>query len=489
MSKKSEKLDIGILSFGAYVPRLRMSREGIADGIGWAIPGHKGLAKGERSMANWDEDVITMAFEAGHDCLRGVTSNINSVQLASTTLPFLDRSNCGVVADALQCGKDINTQDLSGSRRAATTALNRLSQVDSSNSTTLLLASECRDTQPGSAAEMLYGHGAAAILVGQGEPIAVFKGVAAVHSDLVDQYRGSDSDYDYTLEDRWVREEGYLKLIPEAIEKALLDAGTSIGEVHRIVLPAKSSVARALAKQLEIDVSLFADPLSNHCGDCGSAHPLLMLAASLEAAVPGEQILVLGFGQGADAIVLETTSRLAEMQRTRGLSHSLKARRSVENYTFFLAIRDQLSVDYGKRAERDNRTALSTLYRKRDDIAAMMGGRCQNCETLQFPQTLVCVSCGSRDSQAPESLSGLIGTVKSYTEDWMAYTPSPPYIYGNVEFGDGANVMLEFTDFGPGEVEVGSKVRMVFRVKDFDEKRKFRRYFWKPAPVLAIGDE
>lgn len=465
-----------------------MSRKGIAEAIAWAIPGLKGLAKGERSLANWDEDVITMAAEAGRDCLRNVSAPISAVQLASTTLPFVDRSNSGVVADALQCGNAINTQDLSGSRRAATSALGCLSESDFPNGATLLLASECRDAQPGSVAEMLYGHGAAGILVGKGEPVAVFKGVAAIHEDLVDQYRSADSEYDYTLEERWVREEGYLKLIPAAIEQALINAGTSIGEVHRIVLPAASNVAGGLAKKLGIDVALFSDPLSSNCGDCGAAHPLLMLAAALEAAVPGEQILVLGFGQGADAIVLETTAKLADLQGNRGPSHSLAASRQVDNYTFFLALRDQISIDFGKRAERDNRTALSALYRKRDDISAMMGGRCLECNTLQFPQGLACVKCGAYESQTRESLSGLIGTVKSYTEDWMAYTPSPPYIYGNVEFEDGANVMLEFTDFEPGQVQVGSEVRMVFRVKDFDAKRNFRRYFWKPAPVLALGD-
>jgi uncharacterized OB-fold protein len=115
----------------------------------------------------------------------------------------------------------------------------------------------------------------------------------------------------------------------------------------------------------------------------------------------------------------------------------------------------------------------------------MMGGRCRECNTLQFPHAPMCVVCGAHNSQDPESLSGLIGTVKSYTEDWMAYTAHPPYIYGNVEFEDGANIMLEFTDFEAGQVAVGSRVRMVFRVKDFDHKRNFRRYFWKPAPLAA----
>jgi 3-hydroxy-3-methylglutaryl CoA synthase len=28
-----------------------------------------GQAKGERSMANWDEDAVTLAVEAGRDCV------------------------------------------------------------------------------------------------------------------------------------------------------------------------------------------------------------------------------------------------------------------------------------------------------------------------------------------------------------------------------------------------------------------------------------
>ena len=82
-------------------------------------------------------------------------------------------------------------------------------------------------------------------------------------------------------------------------------------------------------------------------------------------------------------------------------------------------------------------------------------------------------------------MSDMIGKVKSFTEDWLAYTPSPPIIYGHVEFKDGANIMLEFTDFEQGQGQVGDKVRMVFRIKDFDSKRNFRRYFWKPAPLLS----
>ena len=43
--------------------------------------------------------------------------------------------------------------------------------------------------------------------------------------------------------------------------------------------------------------------------------------------------------------------------------------------------------------------------------------------------------------------------------------------------------MMEFTDVEPGQLDVGMPVELRFRIKDFDERRGFRRYFWKPTPA------
>ncbi len=476
-------MSFGILSFGAYVPTLRVPRSAIAEAMAWAVPALKGLAKGERAVANWDEDSVTLAVEAARNCLAGSAAVPAQIQLASTTLPFADRSNSGIVADALLCDDFTTTEDLSGSRRAATSALVRLG-LNPGPRATLLLAADCRDAKPGSVQEMNYGHGAAALLLGEGQVIATIAGAASLHDDFVDQYRAADSTYDYALEERWVREEGYNKIVPKVVRAALANAHLEISEIHRVVFPASAGIGKGVAKAIKANPDLFVDPLLTNCGDCGAAQPLLILAHALETAVPGEKILVIGFGQGADAIVIETTPYLAELQRTHGPSRYLAQKRLCRNYAMFLSLRNQLDVDFGLRAERDNRTSQSAFYRRRKDITGMVGARCSACNTLQFPRSQVCVKCGAMETQQDESLSGLLGRVKSYTEDWLAYTPLPPYIYGNVEFAGGANCMLEFTDFEPGQVQVGSTVRMVFRIKDFDAKRHFRRYFWKPAPIL-----
>ena len=155
------------------------------------------------------------------------------------------------------------------------------------------------------------------------------------------------------------------------------------------------------------------------------------------------------------------------------------------SYVRYLTHRGDVSVDWGGRAEFDNRTALTAFYRNRDSITGFAGGRCERCGTVQFPRARICVNpeCRETDTQTPVSLSGVRGKVKSFTEDWLANSVNPPLQYGNVELEGGGNVFMEFTDCPPGTLEIGMPVEMRFRIKDVDQRRKFTRYFWKPTPV------
>jgi uncharacterized OB-fold protein len=52
---------------------------------------------------------------------------------------------------------------------------------------------------------------------------------------------------------------------------------------------------------------------------------------------------------------------------------------------------------------------------------------------------------------------------------------------------EGGRLMADITDVAKGEIDVGMPVRMMFRVKDYDERRGFRRYFWKAAPARPFN--
>ena len=136
--------------------------------------------------------------------------------LASTTLPFADRDNAAVVVEALDLPETINTLDVTSSQRAGTAALANALELTSGLS--LVVASDRRETRPASPLEMQTGHGAAALLVGGGDRLlARYLGHCAVSRDLVDHYRARAERFDYTVEDRWVRDEGFFKIIPDTV--------------------------------------------------------------------------------------------------------------------------------------------------------------------------------------------------------------------------------------------------------------------------------
>ena len=173
------------------------------------------------------------------------------------------------------------------------------------------------------------------------------------------------------------------------------------------------------------------------------------------------------------------------MSARRGVGGSLSQRREETNYMKFLTFRGLVEWDKGMRAEKDNKTALTTLYRKRDMILVLTGGRCGKCGTRQFPRARICVApeCQAVDSQVPHDFADEPASIVSWSADYLAYSPDPPQHYGMVQFAAGGRVMADFTDCQPGCVDTGMPVRMVFRIKDFDERRGFRRYFWKAARI------
>ncbi len=477
----------GIIGVGGYLPRLRLDRAAVAAAHRWMAPGLKSNAKGTRSMINWDEDVLTMAVEAGRSVLgRFPVGSVGNLTLASTTLPFADRLNASVLAAALGLDAQLSSMDAAGSLRCGSSALLRALRGDS-GATSLIVASERRIPTPASTGELLAGDGAAAIAVGHGEPLAVLRGSASETIDFVDHFRASGRDGDYGWEERWVREEGFLKLVPPVIRRALAEAGLQADQVDAFLMPAAlMKVNQVVAKKAGIRPEAVADTLFETCGDTGAAHPLLMLARELESAPAGRKIVLVQFGSGCDVIVLETVGQ----GRAATPAPWLTPGRVESNYFKYLSFTNQLALEWGMRAEMDNKTALSAAWRGEEMVNRFAGGKCSACGTVQFPKSRVCVNpeCTAVDTQQSHVLLDEAAKVRSFTCDWLSYKPCPPFLFGHVEFASGARVMMEFTDCEPDELAVGVPLRMVFRIKDADSQRGFKRYFWK-ATVLPQDKE
>ena len=484
---------IGITAYGAYIPRRRLQRKAVAEANRWFAPGLAGGAKGERAMANYDEDAVTLAVEAGRDCLpardpvrdRG---HVDAIYFASTSMPFSDRQNAGIVAAALQLGKGISSADVTSSQRAGVSALTlALDAVGSGRATApLAVAGEKRKARAASQQELAYGDAAAAFTVGKDRVIANFLGSRSCTLDFVDHFRAEGEDYDYGWEERWIRDEGYTKIVPATIG-ALLEATSIKGaDIAHAILPCPfAKLDQTIARQCGIEPARVRDNLAANVGDSGSAHALLMLAHVLESAKPGEKILVAQFGQGCEAMLFEATPAIADFKKQMGVSGALARRKEETNYLKYLGFNGLIELEKGMRAEVDKRTALSVLHRKNDMLLGLVGGKCRVCGTAQYPKTRICVSpnCKAVDSQDDYGFSELEGEVLSWSADFLTYSMDPPNHYGMITFAQGGRLLADITDVEQGQVESGIKVRMSFRVKDRDEKRGFVRYFWKAVPV------
>ncbi len=482
----------GITGFGGYVPRTRLSRRAIYDAISWFAPNLKSRAKGHLAMANWDEDPITMAVAAARDCLGegDDRSYVEALYFASTTAPFADRLNAGVIAAGLTLEDSVEAYDAGGTRRAGLSIINQaLARVRAGGGPSLALASDLRKARMASPAEMEQGEAGAAILLGRDNVIAEHLASASVTVDFVDHFRQSGVEFDYNWEERWVRDEGVAKIVPRVIEKVLHSASIEASGVDHFIFPTTLAKMDAqVAKGCGISEAAVVPALHDLIGDTCSAHALLLLAHVLETAKPGAIILVVEFGYGAEALLFRVTDAIGSYRPRRGVSGWLERGREELSYTKLLAFRGLVEIEKGMRGEQDKKTALSTLYRHRGAILGLVGGKCDVTGSVHFPPSRFSYDQKKPllDSQRPYKMAEKKAHVLSWSAEMLSFYLSPPHHYGQLDFVGGGRILMEFTDVQAGDVDTGTEMEMTFRIKDRDQLRDFTRYFWKAMPA-SVG--
>jgi 3-hydroxy-3-methylglutaryl CoA synthase len=480
---------VGIRSFGGYVPRNRLDRAKIFQAVGWVNAANAGHARGEKSVANYDEDSITMSVAAAVDSLNGMDrSGLGGVYFASTTLPYKERQNAGIIAGALAMGDNVRSADFTGSLKSGTTAIVAACEAVAAKgaNNVVVCSSDCRLGKPGSPQEMLLGDAAAAFVISDQDVIAEYKGAFTLSYDFVDHFRGSKAQYDRGWEDRWIRDLGFDKFIPNAINGLLDKYGLKIEDFAKVVYPCYYAAERKkLDKVLGLPPEKIQDPMMGEIGEMGTAQPLVMLARALEDAKPGDKILVVSFGSGCDALYFEVTDGINRMQKPVGISGHLSAKHPLDNFEKYLAWRGILDVDMGLRSEMDRWSQWSMIWRNRKAVLGLIGTKCTACGTPQYPPQRICVNPDCRVAGQMEDycFSDKTGKVMSFTGDNLAASINPPLIYGQIGFDGGGKYMFEFTGCDLEQVKVGMPVAFSFRIKYYDQMRDVTAYYWKAMPA------
>jgi len=478
----------GITSYGAYIPLQRIDRKTISSATGWSTSAAS--LPGEKAVANYDEDSLTMAVAAAIDCLDGLErEKIDGLYFATTTPPYRERQNAGIIATALDLRPDIRTCDFSDSTKAGTGAL--LAACDAakagSDSNVMVCASDCRLGKGGSPQEVIFGEGAAALLLGNSDVIASVEGFYSLSYDFMDQWRADGDRYNRMWEDRWIRDQAYTRFIPEAISGLLKKYGLELKDFAKVVYPCiYLREHAAIARRLQLDPAQIQQEMLTSVGDTGTAHSLMMLVAALEDAKPGDKILVASYGNGSDALFFQVTEQIEKSGDRMGIKKHLASRKELTSYERYSSFHDVMPMEMGSRGEVGP-SMVSLMWRDRKTILGLVGAKCKRCGTPQYPYQRVCVnpSCGAIDEMEEYRFSDKKCRLFSYTMDSLAFSPSPPEMYGVIDFEGGGRFAFNLTDCEPESLEVDMPVEMSFRRKYVDAVRGIHGYFWKAMPERA----
>lgn len=462
---------IGITRLATYFPRRRLDRALIARA--W---GSRAVA-GSRTVAAVDEDALTLAVDAALACLGDDDpAGFDAVSFASTSAPYREKQVASVIATAIDLPRHVATADFGGSARAGLTALRAACDAVAAGSLErpLVTAADVRLAEPGSDLEAQLGDGAACAAVGRDDVIAELLSAASVSEEFTHFWRTDEQRYLQVADARFGNQFGVAREIPAAVAAALRKADLPPARVAALCLAAPDARAAAdAAKRVGCDPTTRLVP-APETGVLGTADPLVLLSRALETAAPGDVLVVAGYGEGAEALVLRATDALPA-RRPAPLADRLAHGLAVPSYERWLRWRGVLPTDVGGEPVP---TYIEWKELKQD--VRLYGSRCDACGLVQYPQALVCIGCHARERMTDAKL-GHTGTVFTFTIDNLAPVAEHPMAMVVVDLDGGGRVYLQGTDCAEGDIAVGARVALTFR--RLHEAGGNRNYFWKVRPA------
>jgi hydroxymethylglutaryl-CoA synthase len=342
--------DVGIVGYGAYVPRYRLPAREVARV--WS-GGSGGLPIKEKAVAGLDEDTITMSIEAARNALAraGVDpQEIRAVWVGSESHPYAVKPSSTIVGEAIGATPNIQAADLEFACKAGSEAVVMGIGVVGSGMGRYVLAigMDTAQGRPGDALEYTAASGGAAFLVGPAEEsVAIYEATLSHVTDTPDFWRRAYAHYP-SHGHRFTGEPAYFEHITSAGRKLMTEMGTKPDDYTYAVFHQPNSKFPQRAAEIlgftqeQIKVGLLVPVIGNTYA--GSS--LIGLAAVLDEAKPGDRILMVSFGSGAgsDAFSIRVTDRIAERRQLAPLTRDYIARRTEIDYATYVRFRHKLQM-------------------------------------------------------------------------------------------------------------------------------------------------
>ena len=341
---------VGIVGYGAYVPRYRLPAREVARI--WT-GGAGGVPIKEKAVPGMDEDVVTMSIEAARNALMRAKIDptmIRAVWVGSESHPYAVKPTSTIVAEAIGAVPNTQAADWEFACKAGTEAMVAAMGLVGSGMAkyAMSIGMDTAQGKPGDALEYTAGAGGAAFLLGPSvESLVTIQSSYSYVTDTPDFWRREGQRYPEHGQ-RFTGEPAYFKHIIEAGQAMMEASGTSPSDFQWAVFhqpntkfPQRVASMLGFSKE-QIEPGLLVPLIGNTYA--GAA--LIGLTGILDIAKPGDRILMVSFGSGAgsDAFDLVVNEKIEERQKLAPLTQEYIDRRTEIDYATYVRTRGILAM-------------------------------------------------------------------------------------------------------------------------------------------------
>lgn len=344
---------VGIVGYGAYIPKLRITVEEIAkvwnkdaDNI------KKSLLITEKSVPDIDEDTVTIAVEAGKNAIMraGIDPKlIGALYIGSESHPYVVKPSGTVVAEALGLSNGLMVADFEFACKAGTAAIQCCLGLVKSGMITygMAIGADTSQGRPGDALEYTAAAGGASYILGK-DPLAVIDDTCSFTTDTPDFWRREGEEYP-KHGSRFTGEPAYFRHVQAATDMLFEKTNMTPKDFDYVVfhMPNGKFPTRLYKKYQFTDEQWKHGFVIAKIGNCYSGSSLLGLAGILDVAEPGQKILLTSYGSGAgaDSFAITVTDRILDARA--------KNVKTVNDY-----IANKMNIDYGTYVKLRNKLKL-----------------------------------------------------------------------------------------------------------------------------------
>ena len=343
---------VGIVSYGAYVPKYRIKATEIARV--WGSDGEaisNGLNVIEKSVPYLDEDTVTIAVTSAKLAMKRSKVNpqdIGAIYVGSESHPYAVKPTASIVARALGSQGKMTAADYEFACKAGTAAIQTTMGLVNSGMVKygIAIGADTSQGAPGDALEYTASAGGAAYIIGKENIIAEINHTVSYTTDTPDFWRREGQDYPQHG-GRFTGEPAYFKHVASCAKYLLEDMGSKPEDYDYAVFhqpngkfPARVAKMLGFTKE-QIKTGL----LTPMIGNTYSGAVPLGLSAILDEAKPGNRIFAVSFGSGAgsDGFDITVTDEMENYDRSYKVKDRI-AQKEYVDYAVYAKLRKKINM-------------------------------------------------------------------------------------------------------------------------------------------------